>query len=579
MSLATSFSQPAALAALCLLLVSCPALANPVLRISADDSELENNLDASLSLNLQECELSVPRETLLVRRLRREAEAAARAVGFYQPQFNFTVSREKNCWTMLLEATSGPPMLLAKPQISLTGSGQQDSALLALISNSPVQENTRLMHNDYDNLRDSLARTASARGYLHYQWQRHQIAVDPDNHQATVFLAMDTGERYRFGNISIEQDSLKPEFVRRYLPFNTGDYWDTQLLLKSQQALLGSGYYNTSRLERGAPDEQTLSQDVTLHLTPKRRFAYLAGVGVSTDTGPRLRLGVEDRYLTGSGHRWRAESEISAIRFGSSASYEIPLADPLKDRLVFTTSYSEEDNDAVENRQLRLGVNLISEWDNGWVFTRSLDYEQETFELGAQKDTTYMLLPGVQLQKIRADHSINPRKGWKLGGSLRGSHPSISNIARFAQGRTWAKGIVPLHKGRAIARFDLGYTQVAAIENLPASVRFFAGGDSSIRGFRYSSLGPLDNNGDVIGGRHLAVGSLEFDYPIVGNWHAAVFTDMGNAFEDFDDFETRYAAGLGLRWRSPLGPIRVDVARPVDGDLNWRLHLSMGPDL
>ncbi|HAI23845.1 MAG TPA: outer membrane protein assembly factor, partial [Alcanivorax sp.] len=117
------------------------------------------------------------------------------------------------------------------------------------------------------------------------------------------------------------------------------------------------------------------------------------------------------------------------------------------------------------------------------------------------------------------------------------------------------------------------------VTELPASIRFFAGGDASVRGFAYESLGPLDNDGEVIGGRHLLVGSLEYDHPISEQWSLAVFTDAGNAFNNFDDYEIRHSAGFGVRWRSPLGPIRVDFARGIEEGREWRLHLSMGPDL
>ena len=125
------------------------------------------------------------------------------------------------------------------------------------------------------------------------------------------------------------------------------------------------------------------------------------------------------------------------------------------------------------------------------------------------------------------------------------------------------KILFPLLGGRVLMRTDLGYTEVNDVTELPASIRFFAGGDSSVRGFAYESLGPEDSNGEVIGGRHLATGSLEYDHPLTEKWHLAAFTDAGNAFNDFDAFEPRHSAGIGIRWRSPLGPIRLDIARAL----------------
>ena len=141
------------------------------------------------------------------------------------------------------------------------------------------------------------------------------------------------------------------------------------------------------------------------------------------------------------------------------------------------------------------------------------------------------------------------------------------------------KLLFPFAGGRVLIRGELGYTEVTDVTELPASIRFFAGGDSSVRGFAYESLGPEDESGDVIGGRHLATGSLEVDHPITERWHLAAFTDAGNAFNTINEFEPRHSAGLGVRWRSPLGPIRLDIARAIDEHRDWRIHLSMGPDL
>jgi len=112
--------------------------------------------------------------------------------------------------------------------------------------------------------------------------------------------------------------------------------------------------------------------------------------------------------------------------------------------------------------------------------------------------------------------------------------------------------------------------------DLPVSVRFFAGGDNSVRGYGYEELGPTNDEGDVVGGRHLLTGSVEYNHPVVGRWSLAAFMDAGNAFDTFNDYEVFRGVGTGVRWRSPIGPIRVDVARPVDEPGNFRLHISMG---
>jgi translocation and assembly module TamA len=132
---------------------------------------------------------------------------------------------------------------------------------------------------------------------------------------------------------------------------------------------------------------------------------------------------------------------------------------------------------------------------------------------------------------------------------------------------------------RLLARADLGFTLKEDFEELPASVRYFAGGDNSVRGYGFETLGPTNEEGDVIGGSYLATFSVEFDRLISKKWSVAAFVDTGNAFDSLD-FDFKTGVGLGLRWYSPLGPIRLDVAHPLDDpDRDYRLHITLGPDL
>ena len=150
----------------------------------------------------------------------------------------------------------------------------------------------------------------------------------------------------------------------------------------------------------------------------------------------------------------------------------------------------------------------------------------------------------------------------------------------FLQAVVRGKYIRPLGAdGRVLVRADLGTSLVSAFDQLPASVRFFTGGDTSVRGYELESIGPRNEEGDVIGGKNLAVGSIEYEHRIKDKWSVAAFVDAGDAF-DTELPELRIGAGAGVRWQSPIGPVRVDLAHGFQepGDL-IRLHLIIGPDL
>lgn len=555
------------------------AASRPHLRISSDQPALTRNLEVMLSLENEACNADEGRKRLVHRNLLKQAEHAARAVGYYQPAINLRTETSADCWNITIEVESGEPVKVSDVNISLQGDAASDPAFAELIRLSPLKAGAILRHNEYQSLRDGLLQLANERGYFDHQLIEHRLEVDPAMLTANVVLALESGKRYRFGEFTLKQSVLSDRMAMRYLRFQPGQPWDSEQLLASQQALLGSGYFSTARLERGETKETIGEVPATLHLTERPQRAWMAGIGVSTDTGPRLRLGYENRYLNQHGHRWRADSHISALNRAISSSYEIPFRDPVQDRLMFSSGYQYENNESAESEQFRLGASLISGFFSGWVLTRSLDYERENFTVGDQTETSELVMPGVQLQKIRSSHPVYPRRGWKLGVGVRGTHPSISTTAAFIQSRLWMKGIVATGPARLLARLEAGQTNVRDVTALPATVRFFAGGDNSIRGFDYQTLGPVDADGEVTGGRNLLAGSIETDFAMSQHWHPAVFVDAGNAFNDIDAADLRVSAGAGIRWRSPLGPIRIDLARPIDADRSWRLHLSMGPDL
>jgi len=191
-----------------------------------------------------------------------------------------------------------------------------------------------------------------------------------------------------------------------------------------------------------------------------------------------------------------------------------------------------------------------------------------------------LLIPGVSWTRIDADSRIYTTRGSRLALSLQGAARGVLSNTSFAQADLQAKVIRSFGTGnRLIVRGEAGATYVSDFSRLPVSLRFFAGGDNSVRGYAYRSLGPTDASGAVIGGRYLLVGSVEYDRRIVGNWGAAVFYDAGNAFNS-RPASLKRGAGVGLRWRSPVGMVRIDLASALSEPGHpLRLHISIGPDL
>jgi translocation and assembly module TamA len=283
--------------------------------------------------------------------------------------------------------------------------------------------------------------------------------------------------------------------------------------------------------------------------------------------------------LNRRGHRAEAEIQASQILQSFQTSYFIPGPYPRTDVLSFNVGYQREDTDTSLSETGLIGAQRTQS-RGGWREALSLTYQREDFEVGLDSGISNLLVPGASWERVKADDRIFTTNGYRLRLGIQGAEGSLLSDSSFLQGNVQAKAIRTLgERNRIIGRAEFGYTQTDELRELPPRFRFFAGGDQSVRGFGYREVGPEDEEGNVIGGESLMVASLEYELRFLEKWGAAVFYDTGSASESFGGVLSR-GAGLGLRWRSPIGPIRADVAwalseegRPI------RFHLNIGPDL
>ncbi|HUT40729.1 MAG TPA: outer membrane protein assembly factor [Gammaproteobacteria bacterium] len=518
-----------------------------------------------------------------IRRLHRRAEkdirAALQPYGYYEPVIESSLEQQGERWIASYRIVHGPPVLLQSVDIAISGAGAADPALDKVRNSTRLRAGERLQHPYYDATREALISAAVKAGYLDARYLKSQLRVNPAAHRADAILHLDTGLRFYFGPVTVEQDILNPGFVSRYVRIEEGEPFDTGKLLDLQLALGDSGYFDQVDLDVRRSETQDQRVPVIVHTLPAAHTRYTLGLGFGTDTGPRVTLGANYPRINRRGHGVKSELRLSAPAQNAAVHYMIPIRNLVSDRLVFG---GELENAEVANSGSTRGYKLgVSQNVSLGAFQRRLyiNYQHETFDLGTENDTVNFLIPGVGISKIKSDNVLFPRRGYSFNADLRGS-PGLISATRFVRTEAGVRGVYPLgSKGRLIGRGQLGYTTVDDFDKLPASERFFAGGDQSVRGYDYQKLAPVDSSGEVIGGQYLAVGSIEMDYLFVGNFGAAVFVDAGNADDSFLP-QPKVGAGIGFRWRSPVGMLRVDVAHPFDDpDNNFRLHISIGPDL
>lgn len=564
------------------------------IKIEGVTGELLKNVQAHLTLEQQKNHprLSAHRIRRLHKRALEDIQKALQPFGYYRVKMTtaelIPPKAGQTKWIARYVIEPGKPLKVIAVDVLLSKEATQDSAFKKLQSNFPVKVGETLNHPKYEKAKRLLRNLAEERGFFAAQFTKHEIRIDEQAYTASILLDFEAGRRYRFGNVTFKQDLFYESLMQRFLTFKPGDFYTSSALLAFKNALTNSEYFGRAevQIDRSSPT-QDFRLPIQAILTPRKPDKYSAGIGYGTDTGVRSSLEWKRRYVNRHGHHFSAKAELAEIRQSFTARYSIPTGQNINDFLALTAGYRKENTDTSESEVFLLG---ISKHHSRTFFNTKLneiigiEYRDEKYTIGSDIGHAKLLMPNVNWSYITADNRIYTLRGHKIQLSMRGALSDIGSNTSFLQTRLNATFIRQLLKnGRVIARGDAGYSAISLLDGefhaLPPSIRFFAGGDRSVRGYDYQTLGPQNMEGQVIGGKNLLVGSLEYEHKILEKWSLAIFYDVGNAFNDFSE-SLKHGAGLGVRWQSPVGLIRVDVATALsEQDHPLRLHITIGPDL
>ncbi len=564
------------------LVATFPAMAENKITITVDGvkGEALENILSTLSLQKQKDNprLTDSRIRKLHDQASNEIKQALQALGYYNPGIQSRLRLKDSKWKAHYDVNKGRPVKISKMDVQITGEGANDKAFNKLIKNLPLKQNQPLHHGKYESSKGELQRLAATRGYFDAKFLKSKVKVNLKDLSATVILHFNTGIRYHFGKVSFSEMPIQLGKLQLYQPFKTGDPYLNSQLIKFQQNLSNTGFFSEIKVHPFHQGIKGNSIPIQVSLTPQKQNRYTAGVGYGTDTGPRLKLGWDKRFSS-QGNRMSTIAKLSPILSMLSTDYIIPHFRIKEAELSFNTTLLYKNTGTSKSSSINAVVNYRHKrW--GWNEIASLNYLYENYEISDTKQSSKLLIPSIGWSKIVTDNPSYTTNGYRLGLSIRGAIESFITDTSFIQGSLKGKYIRSLWDGgRFILRGNIGLTEVTDFDQLPASLRYFAGGDNSIRGFSYEGLGPKDDKGNVIGGKHLLVGSVEYQHRVFENWSLAGFIDAGNAFNKFSG-KIEYGTGVGVRWLSPVGLIGVDLAVGVsDPNLPIHFHIVIGPDL
>ena len=553
-----------------------------IVEIEGIDKPLEANVLLLLSIEQQKSHplMSDGRIRRLHQKAPAEIATALQPFGYYRPEVTSSLDRlETGEWRARYRIDPGPGIKISELNLDISGPIQQDPELQRLVAEHAPQLGNVLVHSRYDAFKSRLSGLAAERGYVEARFVESRLEVDLREYVARVIIHMESGPRYSFGDVSMQQDLLDPELLQRYVPFARGEPYDFNQVVSLQHALNDSNYFQYSEVSPGQPSRETREIPVVVKLTPRKRHRYDIGFGYGTDTGARARFNWRMPRVNRRGHRIDSEFLVSEIGYKANANYRVPVLNPRNDQLVYTVSREKEETDSNFSLLSTVGVSL-NHTRKKWRETLALNYQVEDFDVADDSGESVLLIPSASWTRTWGRDFINVLDGVRLDLGVRGGTTAIVSDTDFLQGVAGVKFIYSLDpRNRFLLRGSFGTTETREFEQLPSSIRFFAGGAQSVRGYAYKSLGPTNESGEVVGGRHLITGSVEFEHYFTERWGVAAFLDAGNAIDSLDE-DLEQGAGFGMRWKSPIGPVRVDLANAISTkEQDWRLHISIGPDL
>lgn len=521
-----------------------------------------------------------------------QAKSAMEPYGYYEASVDGRLeSLGGGNWRVTLHVTPGIPVTVTAVNLQLDPKAAEIPGIRRAKRAIEDLKGETLNHGVYDSARDALSSALTADGFLDARLTTRRVEVNRGERSAVIFLAWQVGPRYRFGDVHFEGSQFRPGFLQRYVPFKHGDYFSQRQLLQLQQALNGADYFSVVNVQPDVDDKKNGVVDVKVDLAPAKRTIYTGGPFFGTDTGFGVRVGMERRWTNRRGHKWKNELVLAQNLKTLSTQYIVPMPGPNQRSFNYGAIYRDSNTDTSVSKTLEIVANETRQW-YGWTRSIGMHVLDGTFTVGKrgnEPDNTpglehgqsTLVYPEMSLSRKSGDNPIFVRNGWSLIFTARSTVGTLLSDASFSQVTADAKWINSFAgNNRLILRGSAGATWTNDFSDLPPQLRFFAGGDHSVRGYGFQSVGPENSYGRVIGGQNLLVASTEVEHYFSRTWGIASFVDAGNAFTG-TDYKPAIGAGLGARWLSPVGMIRVDLGVPVHNATHHgvELHVVIGPDL
>jgi translocation and assembly module TamA len=508
----------------------------------------------------------------------REARETAATEGYFSARVEASIDEGIQPWIVLLTVEPGERTHVGDVELRFSGPAVEDAQAAAIFrrvrATWPLRRGEPFRQAEWDAAKRRAVRELSSFRYAGARIAESRALVDPETRRATLMVELESGPPFRFGEVRVNGVRRYPErLVENLSPFRAGQVYDRDKLLLYQRRLLESGYFVSVQADIEPEDGAAEGALVRVAVIEAPKHHVEAGIGYSTDAGPRVELRYSNQDVFSSAWRFRSglrlDDKIRNLQF----DFDSPPRRGGRWESYFARA---RETDIQNERTSELAAGVAHNW--GAQLTPSAlimsGHREEQRIDGELADERHAIYFGYRRTFRKTDDFVSPRSGYLAMFEIGGA-PSAFATRRFVRGVLSASFFLPLgRRDDLLLRGQAGRVLAASREGIPSTFLFRTGGDQTVRGYAFESLG-VHQGGAIVGGRRFMVASSEYTRWVGDNWGIAAFVDAGNAWDDSALAKAVLGYGVGARVRTPIGPIRADLAYGQQTH-EVRLHFSVG---
>lgn len=512
--------------------------------------------------------------------------------GYYDAHATYKLkyNKERDRVEITINIKEGKPIILEELNLDIRGE-IEDRLKKEILESIPIKVGKPFSAVSYQATKGTILDILSANGYPKATIEGEAL-INRKHKWAHATLIIDPGPLYRFGEITITGNKeVEEEVIRREITFKEGDIYSTKHLSDTQARIFQLGLFSSVVIDTKFNEKQHRA-NINIRVKERKLGTLKIGVGYGTEDLLRGQLVWTQRNLFGGGRKLEASAKLSFI----TQRFETQFSQPYiaGKRSEFTGSFNLQrdilpsfSSDSITGSAgIKKGfLDVYSAFGTFNVQISKLSDISSATEEFIRENNFFLTFFNFGLERNTTDSILNPTRGTLLTTNLETSFKTLGSDVNYLKGFAEARGYKKISKLVLAKRLGIGFIEPFGTTrrfDIPLFKRFFAGGSTSMRGFPFQKLGPLDENNEPVGGNSILLGSFELRFPIYRNFGGVAFLDYGNVFpKEFDIRldELKYAVGTGLRYNTLIGPLRIDIGyalNPEPGIGRFQFFLSIG---